>query len=114
MSDEYQINIPASFMAVHTVPGRIKPSLSRDALAERYDFCEDLAAVLCEKAREVIFDLSVAELDVLERIEAGLLGDGAVVDPAEARWVVIRIAEMLGWTQTVSDLQAPASTAPSD
>ena len=33
MSDEYQIEIPASFMALYVLPGRQKPSLPRDEFA---------------------------------------------------------------------------------
>lgn len=107
MSDDYQILIPDSFMAVHTSPGRIKPDLARDELASRYEFCEDLASVLQENARNVIFDLSIAESDVLERMLAGLTAepDQAVASEAESRWVIVRVAEMLGWDELAASMQ---------
>ena len=39
MSDEYQIEIPASFVALYVLPGRQKPSLPRDEVAARYELC---------------------------------------------------------------------------
>lgn len=112
MDHDYQINIPASFMAVHTTPGRIKPDLARDALAERYELCEDLALLLCDNARDVIFDLSITQTDVLDRMHAGLAGDSAVVNEAEAQWVIIRIAELLGWQDAVESLHTRWSILP--
>ena len=72
MSDENQFVIPPSFIALFVEPGRIKPSASREAIAERYELCEDLATVLTERARTMQWELGVAEDDVLERIRRGL------------------------------------------
>lgn len=43
MSDEYQIEIPQSFMALFVDPGRQKPNASRSVVADRYELCEDMA-----------------------------------------------------------------------
>ena len=43
MSDDSQIAIAPSFIALFIEPGRYKPSTSRQVIAERYEFCEDLA-----------------------------------------------------------------------
>lgn len=97
MSDDNQFIVPPSFIALFVPPGGIKPRASREHIAERYEFCEDLAQMLTETASTKLFELSVAEADVLERIHRGLLVEGAPVDADEARWVVTRLAELLGW-----------------
>lgn len=100
MSEDSQIVVPPSFVALFVPPGRIKPTAPREHIAERYELCEDLAQMLTEQARTKLFELGVAERDVLERIDRGLRDDGAgatLVDAAEATWVVRRLAELLDW-----------------
>ena len=97
MSDDNQIIVPPSFIALFVPPGGSKPRESRAHIAERYEFCEDLAQMLTDTASTKLFELSVTEADVLERIHRGLLVEGAPVDADEARWVVTRLAELLGW-----------------
>jgi hypothetical protein len=97
MSDENQILIPPSFIALFVPPGRIKPTESREYIAERYDFCEDLATLMVEHAKSTQFDLGITEHDVLERSLAGLQTAEAGVTLAEASWVVRRLAELLDW-----------------
>jgi hypothetical protein len=115
MHDESQITIPASFTALFIEPGRSRPSASREQIAQRYDFCEDLANLLTEQASTIKWELGVTELDVLERVLRGLLAGAAadaaaVLDAREARWVVTRLAELLGWPA----LPAPADEAGDD
>jgi hypothetical protein len=97
VSEDSQILVPASFLALYVAPGRIRPSATRQEIAERYEFCEDLANMLVEQAKAVLFDLGVAEEDVLERIHAGLCSADAGVNAAQAWWVTRRLAELLGW-----------------
>ncbi len=101
MSDESQMVVPPSFIALFMKPGRSKPVAARAEIAARHEFCEDLASLLTEPARTKLWELGVTEADVLERMHRGLLaeppGSAAVVSAAEARWVVCRLAEMLGW-----------------
>jgi len=97
MSDESQIEIPPSFIALFVEPGRIKPNAPRAEIQQRYEFCEDLASMLTETAQSRLWELGITELDVLERIHQGLLAGQASVSPAEAWWVTRRLAELLGW-----------------
>lgn len=97
MSDESQIVVPASFIALFVEPGRSKPSATRHEIAARYDFCEDLATLLTEQALDKRWQLGVTEEDVLDRILRGLRADPALVQESEAVWVVTRLAELLGW-----------------
>lgn len=97
MSDESQIAIPASFIALYVDPGRIKPRASREEIAARYEFCEDLATMLVDHARTKLWELGVTEVDVLERIRRGLATGQSGVSSAEAVWVIRRLAELLGW-----------------
>ena len=97
MSDESQIVVPPSFIAIFVEPGRIKPNTPRAVIAERYELCEDLSTMLVDHARTKLWELGVTEADVLERIHRGLLTGGAGVKAVEAEWVTRRLAELLGW-----------------
>ena len=105
MSDEHsQTIIPPSFIALYLTPGRpyMKPSEPRHVIAERYEFCEDLAQMLVDEARARLWDLKIGEDEVLRRIHQGLLGGApAALDAAQAQWVVTRLAELLGWQPLV-------------
>ena len=101
MSDHHedvsQSVLPASFIALFIEPGRHKPSATREHMAQRYEFCEDLASMLTEQAQTKLWELGVTEHDVLERMLLGLRAGEPVVDAVEALWVVTRLAELLGW-----------------
>ena len=97
MSDDNQIDIPASFIALFVAPGRQKPSEPRHVVANRYELCEDLATMLTETGKNMLFSLGISEHEVLLRIQRGLTGDEAVVSVREAQWVMQRLAELLGW-----------------
>lgn len=97
MSEDNQFIVPPSFISLFVPPGRSKPTQSRAHIAVRYEFCEDLAQLLTEEASTKKWELGVTEHDVLERMHRGLTGEGAVVDDAEAEWVLRRLAELLEW-----------------
>jgi len=101
MVDPNQLETPESFTALYLAPGGYKPSLARDELFARYEFCEDLANMLTEHASNVKFDTGATESDVLERIQAGLLEPDSGVHDNEAPWVTGRLAELLNWPQLV-------------
>jgi hypothetical protein len=92
-----QIEIPASFIALFVPPGRIKPTEPRSFIAERYEFCEDLAQMLVDMALEQKLARCASDSEVLARIQAGLRSDGQPVSIDEAGWVARRLAELLGW-----------------
>lgn len=97
MSDDNQILIPDSFIALFVPPGKVKPTESREHVAERYGFCEDLAQMLTETARTMEFRLGITPRDVLERVALGLRAEGSGVAPFEGAWVLRRLAELLSW-----------------
>jgi hypothetical protein len=97
MSEENQVVVPQSFIALYVEPGRSKPRAARAEIAARYELCEDLATMLTEHAATRRWELGVAEDDVLDRIHQGLLGEASGVDAAEAEWVMRRLAELLDW-----------------
>ena len=111
MSEDSQIIIPPSFIALFVPPGGMKPRASRQHIAERYEFCEDLAQMLTDTASTKLFQLGVTEGDVLDRIHRGLCVDGALVEPHEARWVITRLAELLGWPALDDDRISRAADA---
>jgi hypothetical protein len=97
MSDDNQIDIPASFTALFVLPGRQKSSEPRHVVADRYELCEDMATMLTETAKNMQFSLGISEHEVLVRVQRGLTGDDAVVTVPEAQWVMQRLAELLDW-----------------
>lgn len=97
MSDDNQIGIPASFIALFVAPGRQKPSEPKQVVADRYELCEDMATMLTETAKNMLFGLGISEHEVLLRVQRGLTGDDAVVSVREAQWVMQRLAELLDW-----------------
>lgn len=97
MSEDNQIYIPESFMALFLQPGRYKPTASHAEIAARYELCEDLAQMLTETASNMQFSLGITEHDVLMQCLRGLQAPGAVVSVPESVWVVHRLAEVLQW-----------------
>ncbi|WP_280154454.1 ATPase with chaperone activity [Piscinibacter sp. XHJ-5] len=95
MSEDSQIVVPASFVALFVEPGRIKPSASQAEIAARYEFCEDLAVVLVDQAKTLQWQLGIADSDVLSRVHEGLLSPASGVSAPEAQWVTRRLAELL-------------------
>ena len=97
MSDAYQIDIPPSFFALYADPARQRLREPIALVRQRYEVCEDLATHLTEHARILAHVEVPSEDEVLHRIHAGLRSAGSGVSPDEARWVVLRLAELLGW-----------------
>ena len=98
MSDESGVPVPQSFLALYMEPGRVKPRASHAQIAERHEFCEDLAQLLAQRAGEIRADLGITRQDVLERMRRGLFGDDSGVEVHEAQWVWTRLIELLGWS----------------
>lgn len=105
MNDDNQSIVPPSFIALFIEPGRIKPSATREHIYGRYDLCEDLANLLTEQATNKLWELGITETDVLERIRQGLGDDEIGLTAAEAQWVILRLAEILGWQEMVPPSQ---------
>ena len=99
MSDDYQIEIPQSFLALYTDTRRNRLHTPWPEVVQRYELCEDLASLLTETAKNMLFSLGITEQHVLERCHRGLTNgdEGAVVSEAEAQWVTRRLAELLDW-----------------
>lgn len=97
MSDENQIIIPQSFIALFLDPGRSRPNAPRELIATRYDLCEDMAGLLTTPAQAMAFDQGMAEAEVLRRCHQGLCGEDSAFSAPEAVWIVWRLAELLDW-----------------
>lgn len=113
MNDESQIHVPPSFVDLFVPPGRLRPTESREHIAARYGFCEDLAQMLTETAKTMEFRLGISESDVLERMDRGLQDEATGVDAREGRWVLRRLAELLGWPDP-GPAPAAGEAAPAD
>ncbi len=109
MSEDNQLLIPPSFIQLFVPPGRIKPTEPREWIAERYEFCEDLATMLMEPSRTTLWELGITETDVLERTYRGLRGEASPVAVEEAGWVIQRLAELLEWRFDPTVLAGPAA-----
>ena len=93
MSADNQFEVPSTF----PVPAGAGERLVPDQIRSRYELCEDLATHLqdfCETRRGA---LGLSRDDCLLRCHAGLADAASGVDAAEARWIVERLAERLGW-----------------
>ncbi len=108
MSDDFQIEVPPSFIALH-VDARSRLRIPLAELRQRYEWCEDMAQQLVERAQRVHHDLGVAQDEVIARIGLGLADPASGTDAAESTWVLHRLAELLGW-----DWDAVAPAAASD
>lgn len=104
MSDEYQIEIPPSFYALYS-DARHRLTAPMETVRQRYEICEDLASHLTEHGKGAVHE-GVSEDVVLERCHQGLLTSESGVAPAEATWVVTRLAELLGWECPPLDIGA--------
>jgi hypothetical protein len=99
LSDDNQVEIPQSFIALFMEPGRSKPAATRFFIAERYELCEDMASMLTQTAQEMLHGMGITERDVLQRCYLGLTTGEAVFSAPEAQWVVCRLAELSNWPQ---------------
>lgn len=98
MSDDNQILIPQSFIALYLDPGRTRPNAPREQVAARYELCEDMANLLTEHAQTMIFEQGAGEAQVLSRCRQSLLVEPSVFAEPEADWIITRLVELLGWT----------------
>ena len=97
MDDSNQLDVPPSFVALYTNPAGHRLTEPIRIVRERYELCEDMAQMLMEQASAAQFKSGGGEREVLRKMQAGLSEAESPVSPAEAQWVVMRIAELLGW-----------------
>ena len=91
MSADNQFEVPSTF------PVPAGERLAPDRIRSRYELCEDLATHLQEFCETRRGGLGLSRDDCLLRCHAGLADPASGVDAAEARWIVERLAERLGW-----------------
>lgn len=96
MSDDNQIHVPPSFMAVYSDP-RQRLREPADVVRSRYEFCEDLACHLVEQAQTIYHSGNASEEGVLLGFYAAISGEASAVSPREAGWIIQRLAELLEW-----------------
>ena len=98
MPFDRQINVPASFLALYTPKGHVRPTPPRQWLEDRHDLCEDLAQLLTEKVKDKMWQLGITQADAIERIERGLPSLALDLSDAECDWVMTRVLEILQWS----------------
>lgn len=74
------------------------PGCSPPELFERWDICEDLAKQLAAKSQESKAGKRshMNEVEILDQYLPRLIATKWTSEP-EARWIIRRVAEMLGW-----------------
>lgn len=95
MYDENQTFIPDSFLALYQ-DARKRLTIPREILVDRYDFCESMAGALVERCQGAYATGFIDQDQVLTRCYDGLV-EPSSLDAAQARWVVMRLAELLEW-----------------
>ena len=93
MSGDNQFEVPSTF----PVPAGAGQRLMHAEIRSRYELCEDLATHLQEFCETRRGGLGLSRDGCLLRCHAGLADAASGVDAAEARWIVERLAERLGW-----------------
>ena len=96
MDETSQIQPPSSFVEIYSARSG-KLLLTKLELVQRYELCEDMATHLSEQAQMIYHSGNSSEEGVLSGIHAGLATEGSVVQPNEARWITLRVAELLNW-----------------
>lgn len=94
--DANQILVPPSFIAVYS-DARERLTERMDTVRQRYELCEDLASHLVEQAQLLYHREGASEEGVLAAIHAGLSAEQSGVTVPEARWITLRLAELLAW-----------------
>ena len=97
VDDPNQIEVPPSFVALYASPSGHRLIEPMATVRQRYELCEDLAQMLTEQATTIQFKTDAPQREVLGTILAGLTAAQSPVQPAEAAWVVRRLAELLDW-----------------
>jgi hypothetical protein len=111
MSDDNQIYVPPSFMAMYS-DARQRLREPADVVRARYELCEDLAGHLVEHAQTLYHVQAPSEAEILRRIHAGLCSADSGVSVPEATWIVTRLAELVVWQCPL--LEAPAPKLPAE
>jgi len=100
MQDDNQILVPPSFIALYS-DARQRLAAPIHEVRARYELCEDLACHLVEQAQQLYHGGARSEEGVLLGMHAGLASADAGVSAQEARWITLRLAELLGWHSPV-------------
>jgi hypothetical protein len=94
MHKDSQLHIPASFVALFIAPGQTKPHTPWADIAQRYDWCEDMAQLLVNSTQTQAHRLGITASDAIATVRRGL-HQGNTFTPAEADWIVLRLDELL-------------------
>lgn len=96
MSDENQIFVPPSFIALYSDSRqRLRAPVAQ--VRARHELCEDLAHHLVEQAQRLYHVEAPSEEGILLRMHSGLCHADAGLGRPEAGWVICRLAELLSW-----------------
>ena len=88
-----QLFVAESFQALYLERGR--SILSRDDLQARHELCEDTAQSLAEVCLGLQSTRDIPFAEAIKQCHDGLLNPPSPVTQPEARWVAIRVAELL-------------------
>jgi len=94
--DINQLYVADSFQALY-LDSRGRPTMAREQLQARQELCEDLAQSLSEACLGLRFKSDATADDALAQVHTGLMMPPSPIPEPEARWVAIRVAELLQW-----------------
>ena len=95
---------------MYVTPGHSRPNASQEVVLARYGQCEDMACLLAEQAQTLVFKENLTEHEVLLRCHQGLLAEESNFTENESRWVIVRLAELLGWTPPETGAEGPSAS----
>jgi hypothetical protein len=103
MSVDNQIEIPQSCISIYVTPGQNRPNAPQEVVLARYEQCEDMACMLVEHAQTLAFKDDFSEKEIFVRCHQGLMADDTDFTKMEVEWVILRLAELLGWPPPAPD-----------
>lgn len=101
MIDQSQTPGLRAFVQMYAADSRAARDIG-PVIGERYEICEHLAQALARLLDDMQRTTGVPAHAVRDRVQAGLLRQESIVTPAEAQWVMARLASLM------EDFEAPS------
>jgi hypothetical protein len=94
MIDQSQTQGLRAFVQMYAADSRAARDIG-PVIGERYEICEHLAQALARQLDDMQAVTGVPVYAVRDRVQAGLLRQESIVNPAEAQWVMGRLGSLL-------------------
>jgi hypothetical protein len=94
LSEDRQIYVPGSFIALYVPVGQIKPIKPREEIEAKYDYCEDLAQLLLQAMYDKMAELNLPIDIAFSRVSNVLADPNLNLSEVESTWVLSRLNEL--------------------